>query len=304
MEGIITGNISKIELNMIGIERKYDSEGNLAVDSLIREMYVKKEYCLTPKSTEEARVKGLKFFNGLMSSVPRLNIYLDQFGQAIVCADVAPTRYMVGQAMRDVVNEGKFKDKAIQKMSPRMLNVSLIVPVELNNKYYLLSQIKGHTFGSGEIIAALVAGNVDAKYLSDTNPLKLALSKECMEEIGANLNDIDHTPFSYLLDETKTGHINFASVSRGVDLDKFLDIYESQTKAKLFKDKKREVTGLSLLPIGGSDRSSGYVDCFFPTESGLVEKKEHRDFCLYTRLLVDYLSKQKNAKSLLKTAGF
>ena len=162
MEGIITGNISKIELNMIGIERKYDSEGNLAVDSLIREMYVKKEYCLTPKSTEEARVKGLKFFNGLMSSVPRLNIYLDQFGQAIVCADVAPTRYMVGQAMRDVVNEGKFKDKAIQKMSPRMLNVSLIVPVELNNKYYLLSQIKGHTLSSGKIHAALVAGNVDA----------------------------------------------------------------------------------------------------------------------------------------------
>ena len=303
MEGTVTDNISDIKLNRIGIERKYDSTGDLAVDSLVRDMYIKKKYCLVPKSAEEARAKGLKFFNGMISSVPRLNIYSDR-NRTTVCADVAPARYMLGQAMRDVVDEGRFDYETIQKMSPRLLNVSLLVPVKRNNKYYLLSQIKGHTFGSGEIIAALVAGNVDAKYLSDTNPLKLALSKECMEEIGANLNDIDHTPFSYLLDETKTGHINFASVSRGVDLDKFLDIYESQTKAKLFKDKKREVTGLSLLPIGGSDRSSGYVDCFFPTESGLAEKKEHRDFCLYTRLLVDYLSKQKNAKSLLKTAGF
>ncbi|MBW2999289.1 hypothetical protein KY339_01335 [Candidatus Woesearchaeota archaeon] len=305
-------NIDSIKLNVIPLERRFDSEGDLAVDPRVAEMYVNKGHDLAPKSWGEAKILGVKHFNGLMSSFTRILVYRDP-KETIVTADIAPTRYLIGQAMRDVVKEsGGLTPENIKKLSPDMANVSLVAPVKVEGKYFLLSQIKGKALGSGQVHSGLVAGNVDAKYLDTPNPLTATLRNECSEEVGMDLSYLGPTSFIFMVDERETGQVNFACVAKEADLHQILNSYEAMTRHKISKHENLEVMALSVLPIAGlalvplEEGKEGLknITCYKPTAGGLEERVEDRTVRPYTQATVDYISHKENVKFLLEKAGF
>ena len=307
-------NIAEIQLNVLKDERTYNSN---TIHELVRKIYEEKGYDSAPKSRKEADELGVKNFNGLMSSFVSIEVKPNDAGN-LVLATIAPTRYLVGQAMRDIMKEAKennivYMPEVIAALSPDMANVSLVAPVKINGEYFLLSQIKGKALGSGQVHTGLVAGNINAKYLrSYDNPLVATLQNECSEEIGMDLSSLNPSSFVYMVDERETGQVNFAAVAQNVDLDKVLENYEKLTKPKLTEEKKLEVMGLATLPVEGlaltplEDGSDGLkgVTCYFPSKDGLEKKVEDRGVRPYTQATVDYLSKKENVKFLLEKAGF
>ncbi len=311
MAEVCVKNIGDISVSVIPHERRFNAEGDFALDSRVREMYEAKSYDSHPKTQEEADARGLKHFNGLVTSVPHLHNYIFD-GRNFLTLNLAPTRYLVGQAMRDCVKDGDYSEDEIQIMSPDMLGVSLLVPVKLGGEYFLMSQIKGKALGSGQIHTALVAGNIDAKYLGAPNPLITALQTESSEELGLDLSHMNSTSFIYLLDERETGQINLASVAMNANVVKILNAYESLTQQKLRSEEDLEVMALARLQIAGlaltplEDGSTGIenIKCFLPSKDGLIESVETRPIRPYTEATVQYLSDPENVKFLLEKAGF
>ncbi|MBI4016904.1 MAG: hypothetical protein HY363_04390 [Candidatus Aenigmarchaeota archaeon] len=311
MAKISIENISRIELNVIPFERKFDLQGDAGIDTKVRDAYVSKNYDAEPKSKQEADAQGKKGFNGLMSSFTHITVH-HQGDETIVVADIAPTRYLIGQAMRDVVKASAgLSAEDVKKLSPDMANVSLVAPVKVNGQYFLLSQIKGKALGSGEIHAGLVAGNIDGKYLKRQNPLVAALQEECSEELGMDLSTLDHTSATYMLDERETGQVNFAFVARNTDADKVLDSYDTSARTKLITNEPLEVMALSLLPVAGialvpleGTKGLRNIECYKPTAFGLEKVHENRGIRPYTQATLDYLAEPKNLKFLLEKAGF
>ena len=310
MSKTIVGQIDEIKLDVILIERRFDSTGDFAIDEKVKKKYVEKHYDSAPKTAEEAEVCGLSNYNGLMSSIPKLNVCLDDKTTVIV-ADIAPTRYLIGQAWRDIEKEGNCDYSELKKMSPRMANVSLLVPVKIDGEYFLLSQIKGKALGSGEILSLAVAGNVDGKYLQKHNPLVEALKNECSEELCMDLSYLDSTSFTCLLDDG-AGGVNFISVAKNADINAILTAYESDTKIKLIKNEQLEVmalatlpvAGYALIPIEGGRKEAKNVQCYFPTSKGLEIRKEDRTVRPLTKNIMDYIQDKNNLNSILKKACY
>lgn len=304
-------NISEVKLNIIPAERRFDSEGDLAVHPLVAEKYLEKRYDTRPKTEEQAKARGERDFNGLVSSCPRISSYHINPGNLVI-ADVAPTRYLIGQALRDLTKEGKYLPNVSPQMSPDMVGVSLVVPVKINGQYFLISQIKGKALGSGEVHTGLVAGNVDGKYLSQEDPFVVALKNECSEEVGLNLSSLDRTAALYMVDERETGQVNFAYVARNVDAQQMLHSYDQSVRDKLAHGKALEVMALTAVPLGGSQLekletgSFGLkgITTYHPTANGLVERVEDRGVRPYTQATLDYLAKPENVQFLLEKAGF
>jgi hypothetical protein len=304
-------NIGNIKLEVLSEERTFD--GELPLHSAVRQKYEDKEYHNKPKSSEEASEKGESHFNGLMSSFTCLSVS-NSGGEVVVFGDIAPTRYLIGQAMRDYVAEiEQPSSDYIRELSPDMANVSLIAPVRHKGGYFILSQIKGKALGSGQIHAGIVAGNIDAKYLSYEDPMTATLKNECSEEIGLDLNSLDSTSFCFMVDERITGQINFASIANGIDMSQVLGSYEIITKNKLMDGGKLEVKALASLPVAGlalvplEDGSNGIkdIECYFPVlNKGLESRIEDRNVRPYTEAVLNYLHKPENVKFLLEKAGF
>ncbi|MBN2458809.1 hypothetical protein JXB28_00860 [Candidatus Woesearchaeota archaeon] len=311
MADIAIENISEVIPTPILIERTPSSKGSLKLDEKVSEMYLAKGYDTLPKTAEEAKARGAKGHNGLMSSIFNYNI-IPQDNQSLVMINIAPTRYNAGQALRDLWATGKYSLDEIKAMSPDMLNVSLQAPVKEEGEYFLPAQIKGKALGSGQVHTGLVAGNVDAKYLLQPNPLTAALKEECSEELGLDLSHLDSTSFIYMVDERETGQVNFASIARKTDLNKVLHAYEALTKAKLQKSEALEVMALTTLPIAGialiplesGKQGLKGIKCYKPTSSGLSISVEDREVRPYTEATIKYLQKPENVKFLLEKAGF
>ena len=307
-------NIREVRLTVVPTERRFDSEGDLAVHPLVAAAYVEKGYNQKPKSAEEARERGEKGFNGLMSSFSRIAVIPEGAG-VLVDATIAPTRYLLGQALRDLEKEGKYLPDVVPQMSPDMANVSLVVPVCVDGENFLVAQIKGKVLGSGEIHAGMVAGNVDARYLMESDPLVATLQSECSEEVGMDLSKLDPTSALYLVDERETGQVNIAYLARGADHAAILHAYDMSVKTKLPAGQALEVMGLAQLPVaglalvpleGGRNGLKG-ITCFFPAGDpslGLVTTVEDRGVRPYTTATLEYLSKPKNVRFLLEKAGF
>src|SRR3989339_388319 len=309
MAQITIENIENIMLNVLPWERRFDSEGNLAIHPAVKNKYLEKGYDFMPKSRDEADARGQSSFNGLMSSFTSIRTYTEK-DRKVVVVDIAPTRYLIGQAMRDIVKTGNCNDTLIAEMSPDMANVSLIAPVKLNGNYYLLSQIKGKALGSGEVHAGLVAGNVDAKYLYTENPLTTTLKAECSEELGLNLSYLSSSSFIFMVDERETGQVNFACVAKNVNTDQVLTTYQTDTKNKLGKNEPLEVMALANLPIAGIalvplENGEGVknITCFKPTTIGLKSCIEDRVVRPYTQAIIEYLSRKGNIDFLLEKGG-
>ena len=311
-------NIREVRLNILPVERLFDSKGDLAVHPRVAEMYAQRGYDNEPKTAEEARARGENGFNGLMSSFTRICSYPTKGGN-IVSADIAPTRYLIGQALRDLETEDEYVSEAMPQMSPDMANVSLIAPVKIEGAYFLMSQIKGKALGSGEVHAALVAGNINSAYLSapdsqpdSHDPLIATLRGECSEELGLDLSALDPSSVVYLVDERETGQVNFAYTARQADANLILSAYEQSVKQKLHQGEKLEVMALSELPVAGISliplENRGYglknVVCYHPAPDGLTRKVEDRFVRPYTVATLNYLREPENVRFLLEQAGF
>ncbi|MBI2103123.1 hypothetical protein HYT55_04740 [Candidatus Woesearchaeota archaeon] len=329
-------NISEIRLNVIPVERRFDSTGDLAVHPVVAARYLEGRYDQKPQNEDEARVRGEKGFNGMMSSLPRISVY-DDGGRKLVVADVAPTRYLLGQALRDVVKESDdfetarlsashgfltvgdevmrerkvFGSFAVHGLSPDMANISLVVPVKMGGHYFLMSQVKGKALGSGEVHTGLVAGNIDGKYLREADPFVAALQAECSEEAGVDLSSLDRTAALYMVDERETGQVNFAYLARAADAQQMLHTYDQTVREKLAKGEALEVMALTAVPFGsrlepldGGALGLKGITTYHPTVNGLVEKVEDRKVRPYTQATLDYLAKPENVRFLLEKAGF
>jgi hypothetical protein len=307
MAHISITHIEDIQLTILPFERTHESE---TLHQRVREMYKQKGYELKPRSAAEADARGERSFNGLVSSFPRITTYNTGRGM-FVTADIAPTRYLIGQAMRDVVASEQPATETIRALSPDMANVSLIAPVKHQGDYFLLAQIKGKALGSGQVHTGIVAGNVDDKYLTYPDPLLATLQNECSEELGIDLSYLKSTSFTFMIDERETGQVNFASVAQGVDLTTILDAYEATTKRKLARGEALEVMALTRLPIAGialvpleGTPTLTNIDCYVPTAEGLKAVPESRGVRPYTEATVAYLQSKQNVHTLLEKAGF
>ncbi len=303
-------NISEVRLTIIPTERRFDSQGDLGVHSLVSSKYVEKGYDQKPKTEEEAKARAERDFNGLVSSSPKISAYPINHANLVV-ADIAPTRYLIGQALRDLTKEGKYQPNIFPQMSPDMVGVSLVVPVKIKGDYFLLSQIKGKALGSGEVHTGLVAGNVDGKYLSTEDPFVATLRNECSEEVGLDLSTLDRTAALYLVDERETGQVNFAYLARNADAQQMIHSYDRIVREKLAAGEALEVMALTAVPIGAylEKQESGAlglrgITVYHPTPNGLAEKVEDRGVRPYTQATLDYLTKPENVKFLLEKAGF
>ncbi len=322
MSKVIAKNISEVRLNLIPQERMFDTEDDSRFDRRIRDRYAEK-YESAPKSQDEADAKGQTHFNGLMTSFCRpLSIYGD-----VVAGDIAPTRYLLGQAWRELVKEGVIDPWEAQQTAPRMVNVSVLAPVRYKingvDKYCLISQIKGKALGSGEILASPAAGNVDAIYLWEClphpkaqvqvvkDPLTAALRGESKEEINLDLSHLNPSSFVAAFDDG-AGGVNMACVAGNVSLDTVLEPYEKMTMRKLQEGEDLEVSALSLLkvgcitlvPIEGGRRAAKEVVCFYPTKTGLVEKIEDmRTVRPYTEAVFEYLDDMGDFRYFMDKAG-
>jgi|GEM_PF-3828998 len=324
MKRVLVGNISEVNLNIIPFERLYNAGGDFFIDERVSRMYKRKGYDAAPKTEAEADERGVKNFNGLMSSFTRpFGKYPTDSG-TIVTADIAPTRYLIGQAWRDLKKEGEVGEDELQGISPRMANVSILVPIRYKGRFHLVSQIKGKALGSGEILASPSAGNVDATYLwkclqpqkyTDADvpkdPLTAALKGEISEEVGMDLRDLDSTSFTLAIDDG-AGGINMCSIARNADLTGILHSYEGMTRRKLAGGEKLEVAALSLLkvggialvPIEGGRRAANEVVCFYPTSDGLTEKVEDiRTVRPYTEAIFEYLEDMDSFRFFMEKAG-
>jgi hypothetical protein len=298
--------INELRLTVVGSERTFDVQGELALHPEVSSMYVRKGYQDRPKTKEEAQDVGVKAFNGLQTSFS--TIYIQN---GIVWATIAPTRYLIGQAMRDLWKTDRYSAEDAWKMSPHMAGVSLIVPVKIGGEYFLLSQIKGAALGSGQIHAGVVAGGISKKSLDNENPLIYTLVNECSEELGIDLGYLNPSSFAFFVDESPTGQVNFAAVAKKADFNDILSTWEKATTKSLVADTDPEVMGLSALPVEGvaiiplekGVNGVEQVECFFPTQHGLEKARETRGLRPYTEYVLEFLGEKENLDHLMQKAG-
>jgi len=295
-------NISKLCWVIVDVERTFDHH---TLHPKVTEMYLRKGYDQAPLSSDEAKSHGLSRFNGFVSSFPSIRRYSESNGSSIVIADMMPTRYLVGQACRDIFKEdGITEEGKIRELSPDMAHVALIVPSEYNGKKVLIAQLKGKGLGEGEIIAPAACGNIDAKFLKKKDPFKSALEQECLEEIGISLSDLETSKPAFFMDDSETAEVSFAYVAKKIDLLKIIEAYRKSVETTLLSEL--EVRGLALLPIEYSHSEAfDEVMIIQPTENRKFEWSiEKRGLRPYTLGLIDFLKDKEKRKSFLENCGF
>ena len=299
MAKINIANIDDLRVVCVPYERTHDHH---TIDQRVAETYTANDYHNKPKTLEEARAKGQTHFNGLSSSFTDIRTYQTPSG-IFVAADIMPTRYLIGQAMRDYMKaHPELLTEIIEATSPNMAGVSVIVPTKYKGQYVIIAQVKGKALGSGQIHGAAVAGNVKGKYVLEENrPLIRSLQDECSEELGLNLRFLNSTAFTLWFGEEETGQMNVACVARNVAADTVLETYERSAQNKEYE--KREVKGLALIPVENPKSILDSIEVFLPgKEPGwTTEKRELRP---YTHALLEYLVEKENQSFLLQKAGF
>ncbi len=283
-------NIKETRLVKIAEERTHESGD---IHPLVRDMYVEKAYLQKPN-------------NGLMSSFPKIEVEETSDG-AVVIATIAPTRYLIGEAMRDVMKKGTATLDMVPQLSPDMANVSVVCPVKVDGGYALVAQIKGEkVLGGGAIHAGISAGNIDGKYVrEDADPMIRALKKEILGELGIDASALEPSAFAYMVDERETGQVNFAAVAQGQNLSQILEAFGRITTPKMF-DGKPEVEGLAIIPFGAQLGASGKLEtlCYIPGKQGLTKHRQEREVRPYTQAWLNHLARPENQKKLLEKAGF
>lgn len=143
-----------------------------------------------------------------------------------------PTKFFIGRAVaRELSNLPEASLDFLNKHSPNMFNISLIVITEIAGQRYLLCQEKGKAIGQGEI-HTLFAGGVSAKSLAQPHPQYAGLITQAKEEIGLNLNPNNLKPVAFV-SEVKLGMLNVVYAAFTPDHEKILTAFETSTKQKM-----------------------------------------------------------------------
>lgn len=323
MAQVILDKIDKIEPHLISLKRTCGSMDDLAYPELVKKKYIDKNYDSFPRTKKEAEELDQKHYNDIALSMVHYNIYSDA-SEKILEPTFAETRYFYGQALRDLVNEGKYSYNQLKEMTPRIAHCALVVPLKVGNEYFLLSQVRGKARGRGQIISTAVSGFIGKKsiemYKKDRtkNLLINALESESIKELGIDLSFFNFSP-AFMMDEPEVGPCNFTYITRDANLGDILSIYEKDATERISKGEELEVAGLSLLPIK-PDFPLDKIICYIPNKKGeldkmnfdeyiekYIENKEEirkSPFRPYTEAVIEYVADQENVKFLLEKAGF
>jgi len=313
-------NIMGFEISMLPGERTHNSTGDLAFHPKVKEMYLEKGYDNSPKTREEADSKRMLHYNGLATSFPNIVSYpyCGQDGMAVF-AQLIGTRYLYGQAMRDAVSEAResgkpFSEEEIRSMNPQIANVSLLAPVRFEGRNYLLSQIKGETLDSGELLIPLIAGGIEGERVHEFWPfvkdnhkqLLRALRREGHEELDLRVEDLDPHQFIWMINEPDWGYVNFVSIAGSVDLYAILHSYEDSSKRQLGLEKELEVAALALIPTEGfrMEETQGKttlkgITCYRPGINGLHPATEDVKLIPISKAILEHISNKENLRYLL-----
>ncbi len=302
MAKIVLSNLDAINLTFDSNER---SASNETIHSAVDAMYSRQGYDCEPKNRQEADAQGKRDFNGLTMSVREHTI--DSTARSVHFT-LAPIRYLYRQAYADLLKASPLTYEDQGALSPNIFGTALIAPVLVDGKPYLLSQIKGKALGSGEVHAGLVAGGMKTSAASKPNPLLTTLRAETKEELGLDLDRLDTTDFSYVMDERETGHLGVYAVLRQTDLNNILGKYEAATKQRFDESKEPEVMGVANLPVGGLaleaiGAATETMRCFIPSPEGLIIKEENRRLRPPSVAWREHLQNPENLTVLLQRAG-
>ena len=231
-------NLDELLWTVVPYERDINTKGELAFHPSIVEMYNKKGYDLEPKTRADADALGKLNFNGHVASIIGYPRSYEHNGKLVLSVDLAPTRYLWGQAMKDYVKQFKPTLEEMKLLSPFLANTSIIAPCIFEGVPSLMSAVKGKAVGEGEVHAALSAGVIDYADLSSKNPFLNGKSRELFEEIGYPLSRLQSTAPAFAIDERELGGINFPSYATVVDPYDILHVFERNTKAKLWRMKE------------------------------------------------------------------
>lgn len=238
MAFIFAKNLDDLLWTVVPYERDMNSHGELAFHPKLVEMYRRKGYDLEPKTRADADALGKTNFNGHVASIIGYPRIYEHDRKVILSVDMAPSRYLWCQAMKDYVKEFNPSPEEMKLLSPFLANTSIIAPCIYEGQPCLMSAIKGKAVGSGEIHAALSAGGIDYHDLFSQNPFLNAKSRELFEEIGYDLPKLQSTAASFGVDERELGYINIASQATLVDPLDILHVFEKSTKSKLLRAKE------------------------------------------------------------------
>lgn len=309
MAKVTITDLQKLIIIALDQERTCETLGILALHKLVSETYSRK-YALFPKTLREAEAQGRpQDYDGLKSSCADIQFYTDGGGKT-ASVHLMPTRYFVGQAYRDVLQEGKFSETEARFMSPRMANVSAIAPVKFGGRYYFVSQTMGKgTTDPGQVISTLAAGQVDGNQVQKAakdnthNPFLAALEKECSEEVGLDFQTLDILPVPHaFVEEIESAKINAAYVARGASLDTILKSYAAKRNFK-------EVQAIALVPAETSTlrhvnaQELANIPYFSLTDSGIQESRRNVVLRPYTLALLEHISDERQCNTVLELAG-
>ena len=309
MSFIRTANLADITITKTTEERTFEHP---SVHPAVAQTYKEKGYDTHPKNAEEANARGLRDHNGLAVTVQTFRATRGTNGTDLFI-ELAPTRYLVRQAMADYIAEHGVTDHdEIGLLSPKIIGPSVIAIARINDQYHLISQVKGKALGSGQFHFGYVAGGIRAKDLEAENPLVAALKHQIKDESGIERDALNLTNFKYIIDERETGHISIGAVARGFDFKQALTAFERDTKAKIAAQKPLEVNGfapvplegLAIVPVEKGEAGIANVRCYLATAEGLEERIENRGVRPYSEAWVAHLADKRNLHRLLEYAGF
>lgn len=309
MAFVRSANLAGIVISKTEAERTFDHP---TIDPVVTAMYREKGYDDRPKTAEEATARGLRDHNGLAVTAQELATKRIEHGDRLVLK-LAPTRYLVRQAMADYVLEHEVTDHdLLGQLSPRIMGVSVLAPVRIKGEYFLVGQVKGKALGSGDIHFGYVAGGVRANDLKQDDPLSAALKHQVKDESGIDRDALNLTSFKYIVDERETGQINAGAVATGFDFAYALAKFEEQSKARLAESKSLEVNGfapvrvqgLSIIPMERGQAGLADITCYLAGPNGIEQKNENRGIRPYSEAWVGHFADQRNITRFLQHAGF
>lgn len=305
--------ISAVEISDISrTERLYTQ-----FDQRIVRHYESSGFDTRPKTREEADIAGIKGFNGLQTLCQELTIDNSGTEGAAVKISLVPSRYLIGESYRALVRNGAITSDELIGVAPQYLNISAIAIVKNEHgDYGLLAQIKGKALGEAELHPALIAGGVEAKYLSESDPLKAALLAQAKEETGLSKMQLAATSPFALVRESALGFVNFVSCAVNPDFNSILHIFEDAMAKRLSSGadySTLEAKGVALLPVAGlmfvplEGGRAGFSNakCFVLNPAGKIESRfEPRLVRPMFGPIADLLSNESYLRRVLEVSGW
>ena len=291
--------LARYAIHSSQVERSMTDGGPISIHPDVVATYFQRRYDARPKTEEEAHLRGERDFNGIVSSFVTQYRTIEHDGLHLE-GELFTTRFFVGRAYRDLVSSGRYTLEQLEERSPTLTGVQLLMPVKRDDTYHLLAQVCD-VRKAGTLACSSVGGHVDGRHMQHSDPLLAALSDEIQEEIGLTIDDVDLTPFCYLVEERSLGHMGFLTIAKMADLNLVLTEYEAFGKRMFAEGKQMEANALALIPLDVFPES---VELYRASAKGLLHQEEEQSCHPLSQIVIEYLQEKENKKRLLELAGF